>query len=58
MPNYRYQARKADGQTADGFVTAAMIPLGYPQDGYKYGPTTRRDAAEVTHWERWGNHQP
>ncbi|MCH7482476.1 MAG: nitroreductase family protein [Chloroflexi bacterium] len=40
----------------DGFVTAAMIPLGYPQDGYRYGPTTRRDAAEVTHWEHWGNH--
>ena len=42
----------------DGFVTAAMIPLGYPQDGYGYGPTTRKDAAEVTHWERWGNHRP
>ena len=41
----------------DGFVTAAMIPLGYPQDGYGYGPTTRKDASAVTHWERWGNHQ-
>ena len=41
----------------DGFVTAAMIPLGYPQDGYGYGPVTRKDAADVTHWERWGNHR-
>ena len=40
----------------EDFVTAAMIPLGYPQDGYTYGPTTRRDASEVTHWETWGNH--
>jgi len=24
----------------------------------RYGPMTRRDAAEVTHWERWGEHEP
>jgi nitroreductase len=39
----------------DDFVTAAMIPLGYPRDGYGYGPTTRRPGSEVTHWDKWGN---
>ena len=39
----------------EGWVTAAMIPLGYPLEGYGYGPTTRRPASEVTHWEQWGN---
>ncbi len=39
----------------DDFVTAAMIPLGYPQDGYGYGPTTRKPGSHVTHWEKWGN---
>lgn len=38
-----------------GWVTAAMIPLGWPMDGYKYGPTTRKPASLVTHWEKWGN---
>lgn len=40
----------------EGWVTAAMIPLGWPQDGHQYGATTRRPASEVTHWDRWGNH--
>jgi nitroreductase len=39
----------------DEFVTAAMIPLGWPLDGYAYGPTTRKPASTVTHWEKWGN---
>ncbi len=38
----------------DGWATAAMIPLGWPQDGKGYGPTTRKSANEVTHWNRWG----
>jgi nitroreductase len=37
------------------FVTAAMIPLGWPIDGYTYGPTTRKPGATVTHWDKWGN---
>ena len=48
------QIREAIG-LPDDWVTAAMIPLGWPQEGHHYGPTTRRPAAEVTHWERWGN---
>ena len=39
----------------DDWVTAAMIPLGWPQDGHRYGPTTRRPSSEVTHWDKWGN---
>jgi nitroreductase len=38
----------------DDWVTAAMIPLGWPQDGKGYGPTTRKSAATVTHWDKWG----
>ncbi len=42
----------------DGWATAAMIPLGWPQDGHRYGPTTRHPAWEVTHWDRWGAQRP
>ena len=48
------QIREAIG-LPDDWVTAAMIPLGWPQDGHRYGPTTRRPASEVTHWDRWDN---
>ncbi len=41
----------------DDWVTAAMIPLGWPLEGYEYGPTNRKPASEVTHWEKWGNHK-
>ena len=33
----------------------ATLPVGYP-DKERYGPTTRRPASEVTHWNRWGAH--
>lgn len=32
------------------------IPLGYPRG--RFGPTTRRPSAEVTHWDTWGNGTP
>ena len=38
----------------DNFVTAALLPLGYPQEGYKYGPTTRSPVEEVTYDDQWG----
>ena len=38
----------------DEFDTAALLPLGYPVDGYHYGPTTRRPMEEVTYVDRWG----
>ena len=34
--------------------TAALLPIGYPVDGLRYGPTSRRPVDEVTFWERWG----
>lgn len=49
------QIREAVG-LPDDWVTAAMIPLGWPQEGHRYGPTTRRPASEVTHWDVWGAH--
>jgi nitroreductase len=42
----------------EGWVTAAMIPLGWPMEGKSYGPTTRKPASEVTHWDKWGVHKP
>ena len=33
--------------------TAALLPIGYPQDGHKYGPTRRAPVSEVTYWEKW-----
>jgi len=34
--------------------TAALLPLGYPVAGYRYGPTNRRPVEEVTFDEQWG----
>jgi len=31
---------------------SALLPLGYPQG--KFGPTTRKPAEGIIHWERWG----
>ena len=30
-----------------------MVPLGWPADGVRFGPTTRRPAEEVTHYNGW-----
>jgi nitroreductase len=51
---YEAQMREWIG-LPEGWSTAAMIPLGWPLDGYKYGPTTRKPASTVTHWDTWGN---
>lgn len=34
--------------------TAALLPIGYPADGVRYGPTRRKPMEEVTHWDGWG----
>ena len=34
--------------------TAALLPVGYPEEGDQYGPTRRAPVSEVTFWERWG----
>ncbi len=36
----------------DDFGVAAAIPIGYPQG--KFGPVTRRPAAELTYYDVWG----
>ena len=33
--------------------TAALLPIGYPADGVRYGPTRRKPMEEVTHWDGW-----
>ena len=35
-------------------ATAALLPLGYPAAGTRYGSTNRRPVEEVTFDERWG----
>jgi len=38
----------------DNVDTAELIPLGYPAEGRRYGPTNRRPVVEVTFGETWG----
>jgi nitroreductase len=47
-----FLARRALGLPR-GVKPCAVIPLGWPRG--RYGPTTRRTAAEVTHLDRFGN---
>jgi F420 biosynthesis protein FbiB-like protein len=32
----------------------AVIPVGYPAEGERFGPTTRKPAESVTYWNGWG----
>ena len=38
----------------DNVETAALLPIGFPADGARYGPTRRKPVEEVTHWDGWG----
>jgi nitroreductase len=38
----------------DNVETAALLPIGYPEEGDQYGPTRRAPVSKVTYWERWG----
>ena len=42
----------------DNVETAALLPIGFPQEGYRYGPTRRAPVEEITSWERWGGAAP
>ena len=35
-------------------VTAALLPIGFPAEGSRYGPTRRRPLGEVAFNDRWG----
>ena len=37
----------------DNVETAALLPIGYIDDGDGYGPTRRRPTSEVTFWDGW-----
>ena len=39
----------------DDVVTAALLPIGFPAEGARYGPTRRRPLEEVAFNDRWGN---
>ncbi len=34
--------------------TAALLPLGWPAEGVRYGPNKRKPIGEVTYYDRWG----
>ena len=36
-------------------MTAALLPIGFPAEGARYGPTRRRPLDEVAFDDRWGN---
>ncbi len=40
--------------TPENSDTAALLPLGYPAEGVRYGPTRRRPVEEVTYGEKRG----
>ena len=42
----------------DNVETAALLPIGFPQEGYRYGPTRRAPVDQITSWERWGGSPP
>ncbi len=37
------------------FMTYAMLPIGYPEEGFGHGPVKRRPLSEVACVDRWGN---
>lgn len=37
------------------FMTYAMLPIGYPEEGFGHGPVKRRPLTEVASVDRWGN---
>jgi nitroreductase len=38
----------------DDVATMALLPIGFPADGSRYGPTRRRPLEEVAFIDRWG----
>ena len=38
----------------EGVVTAALLPIGFPAEGARYGPTRRRALEEVAFDDHWG----
>ena len=39
----------------DNVETAALLPIGFPAEGSRYGPTRRSPVEEVTFFDHWGN---
>jgi nitroreductase len=38
----------------DDHETVALVPIGYPADGERFGRSKRKPVEEVTHYEKWG----
>jgi nitroreductase len=45
---------KALLEIPEGIETAALIPMGYPEEGTRFGPTKRTPVDEIAHRDRWG----
>jgi nitroreductase len=39
-------------------VPVAVVPVGYPAEGQRFGPTTRKLVQEVAYWDGWGRQVP
>ena len=39
----------------DDVATVALLPIGFPGEGSRYGPTRRKPLSEVAFDEQWGN---
>jgi nitroreductase len=42
----------------DHVQTAALIPLGWPAEGERFGGSRRKPFVEVTYYDRWGSQRP
>jgi len=38
----------------ENVATVALLPVGFPAEGSRYGPTRRRPLKEVAFSDRWG----
>jgi nitroreductase len=51
---YHDDVREALGLPPE-FSTYAMLPVGYPVEGFGHGPVKRKPVSEVAFVDRWGN---
>lgn len=54
MHTYHEQEIKDYLGIPEGFDTAALIPLGYPAQGERFGGSRRQPIEEVTFYDKWG----
>jgi len=53
MSRFHEALIKGEFGLPDDVQPVAVVPVGYPR-GQRFGPTTRKPAETVTHWDAWG----